>query len=95
MVQGKSRLKKLPNGIKTKNKKQNKPLGLKKGGQVIAPKKKRHLEAAKLKKGLEKSINAKIEHEVTMTANSVEPKSFHVVKSQHAQEASTSKANKT
>lgn len=45
--------------------------------------------------GLEKSINAKIEHEVTMTANSVEPKSFHVVKSQHAQEASTSKANKT
>lgn len=42
--------------------------------------------------GLEKSINAKIEHEVTMTANSVEPKSFHVVKSQ---EASTSKANKT
>ena len=91
MAQGKAKLKnKLPSGVKAKNKKQNQPLGLKKGGRTIAPKKTRHLEAAKLRKGLEKSINANIEHEVTMKAHSVEPKSFHLVKQQEA-----SNSNKT
>jgi hypothetical protein len=36
MAQGKAKLKnKLPSGVKAKNKKQNKPLGLKKGGMKI------------------------------------------------------------
>ncbi|XP_052798110.1 UPF0390 protein zgc136864-like [Mya arenaria] len=49
----------------------------KKGVRYIAPKKQKILEQAKLKKGLEKTIQANIEQEITQKVKSVEAKAFH------------------
>ena len=73
MAQGAGKIK--PNTLK-KEKNRHKKHQLKKGARVIAPKKAKHLEAAKLKKGLEKSIKANIEQEITAKVKSVEAKSF-------------------
>ncbi|KAL5016495.1 hypothetical protein ScPMuIL_006084 [Solemya velum] len=80
MAQGKLKVKsKLPSGVKHKGSHKQKSHGPRKGGVFIAPKKTKHIEASKLKKGLQRAITANIEQEVKMLAKSVEPKSFHVV----------------
>lgn len=76
MAQGAGKIK--PNPLK-KEKNRHKKQQPKKGARVIAPKKTKHLEAAKLKKGLEKAIKSNIEQEITMKAKSVEGKSFNVL----------------
>merc|ERR1712150_167499 len=82
MVQGKLKVKaKLPGGAKVKSGQKRKQLGPRKGARKIAPKKTKIIEASKLKKGLEKAIKSDIEHEVSMKAKSLEPRSFSVVKS--------------
>jgi hypothetical protein len=65
-----------PNSNKQKHQKQ--ALGLKKGSFQIAPKKTRHLEAAKLQKTVDKAIKTKVEKELTLRATDSESKSFKV-----------------
>ncbi|XP_051897781.1 leydig cell tumor 10 kDa protein homolog [Pristis pectinata] len=54
--------------------------GPRKGGRVIAPKKKQVIQQQKLKKNLEVAIRNKIEHDVTMKASSNMPKKLNIVK---------------
>ncbi|XP_011440260.2 leydig cell tumor 10 kDa protein homolog [Magallana gigas] len=90
MAQGKFKSKgSLPKGVKGKQSHKNKNSGPKRGARVIAPKKTKQIEANKIKKGLERSIKANIEHETAMKAQSVEPKHFRVVKSSAASSSST------
>ncbi|XP_022339678.2 leydig cell tumor 10 kDa protein homolog [Crassostrea virginica] len=81
MAQGKFKPKgSLPKGVKGKQNHKNKKSGPKRGARVIAPKKTKKIEADKIKKGLERTITANIEHETAMKAQSVEPKHFRLVK---------------
>jgi len=78
-----------------KQKHQKQPLGLKKGSHQIAPKKARHLEAAKLQKAVEKSIKAKVEKELTLSATDSESKNFKVSTSTVPSRAGGKTASKT
>ncbi|XP_013411316.1 leydig cell tumor 10 kDa protein homolog isoform X2 [Lingula anatina] len=90
MAQGKLKTKvQLPAGTRGKQKHHKKSGVLKKGCMSIAPKKARHVQAAKLKKSLEKEIKKGIEQEVAVAAGNVEPKRFNVVNTKTA--ASSSK----
>ncbi|XP_048766287.2 leydig cell tumor 10 kDa protein homolog [Ostrea edulis] len=81
MAQGKYKSKGgLPQGVKGKQSHKHRHSGPKRGARVIAPKKTKQIEANKIKKGLERTIKATIEHEVAMKAQSVEPKHFKLVK---------------
>jgi hypothetical protein len=53
---------------KSKSSRKSKPLGPKKRGQYIAPRKPKSVKAAKLKKQLQKQINKGIEQEITERA---------------------------
>lgn len=85
MAQGKLRKKmSLPGGVKSKMKSQHQQrrkaaTGLKKGARFIAPKKTHKLQAAKLKKNLQKTINSNIEKEVAARAASQEGKRLNIV----------------
>ncbi|XP_055520059.1 LOW QUALITY PROTEIN: leydig cell tumor 10 kDa protein homolog [Leucoraja erinacea] len=54
--------------------------GPRKGGRVIAPKKKHVIKQQKLKKDLEVAIRNKIEHDITMKASSNMAKKLTIVK---------------
>ncbi|XP_078285486.1 leydig cell tumor 10 kDa protein homolog [Rhinoraja longicauda] len=54
--------------------------GLRKGGRVIAPKKKQVIKQQKLKKELEVAIRNKIEHDITMKASYNAPKKLSILK---------------
>ncbi|XP_069134772.1 UPF0390 protein zgc136864-like [Argopecten irradians] len=91
MVQGKVKNKtSLPSGAKAKGKNHHKKAGTKRGTKVIKPKKTKLIEAAKLKKGLQKAINSDIEHMVSMKAVSTEPKQFHIFKTKASGSSSKS-----
>ncbi|XP_059144387.1 leydig cell tumor 10 kDa protein homolog [Physella acuta] len=80
MAQGKYKASKLQVPGKKKEK-HGRPKGvIKKGHLQIAPKKARLVEAAKLKKDLEKGIRACIEEEVTAKTVSLEPRSLSMLK---------------
>ncbi|OWF43667.1 UPF0390 protein zgc136864-like [Mizuhopecten yessoensis] len=92
MVQGKVKKKtSLPSGAKGKGGRQHRKTSIKRGGKIIKPKKTKLIEAAKLKRGLQKAINSDIEHMVSMKAVSTEPKQFHVFKADKTASASSSK----
>lgn len=76
MAQGQGKKKKAVVAKKT----QKKALGPKKGARAITPKKNRSIKAAKVKKGLETTIKAKIEQELTQVAVSKRSKPLNVVK---------------
>lgn len=76
MAQGKGKKKKTVVAKKT----QKKALGPKKGARAIAPKKTKSIKAAKVKKGLEISIKAKIEEELTQAAVSKQSQPLKMVK---------------
>ncbi|XP_077996257.1 UPF0390 protein zgc136864-like [Glandiceps talaboti] len=82
MAQGKLKTKVQVPGKSGRNKQkqshQRKALGPKKGARVCKPKKARHVELSKLKRGIQKTIGMSIEAEITARANVVEPKPFHL-----------------
>uniref|UniRef100_A0A0B6Y9S8 Leydig cell tumor 10 kDa protein homolog n=1 Tax=Arion vulgaris TaxID=1028688 RepID=A0A0B6Y9S8_9EUPU len=81
MAQGKYKKSKLQVPGKTKDKKSKKQtVVLRKGNFHIAPKKQKLIEAAKLKRGLEKGIQACIEDELTAKTVSFEPRSLAMLK---------------
>ncbi|XP_032232122.2 leydig cell tumor 10 kDa protein homolog [Nematostella vectensis] len=71
-----NQVKKKSKSVKATHKK---PAGPKKGGRIIAPKKSRHIKAAKLKKNFEKAIKTNIEQELAGQATSKESKPFTFV----------------
>ncbi|KAH9502804.1 hypothetical protein Btru_074492 [Bulinus truncatus] len=88
MAQGKYKKSKIQVPSNKKEKKEKNKGVLKKGQLRIAPKKAKLVEAAKLKKDLEKGIKACIVEELTAKTVSLEPRSLAMLKS------STSKAQK-
>lgn len=76
MAQGQGKKKK----SSVAKKPQKKALGPKKGARAIAPKKTKSVKAAKVKKGMEIAIKAKIEQELTQAATSKQSQPFKMVK---------------
>merc|ERR1712087_223526 len=76
MPQGKMKAKvQLPKGVKQQQKQI-----LRKGQTAIAPKKAKLVESAKLKKGLERQLKAKVEEMAVSRASSSEPTSLRLLK---------------
>ncbi|KAK0057278.1 leydig cell tumor 10 kDa protein homolog [Biomphalaria glabrata] len=94
MAQGKYKPSKIQVPGKKKEKKNKNKGVLKKGHILIAPKKAKLVEAAKLKKDLEKGIRACIEEELTAKTVSLEPRSLAMLKSSTSKTASTSSKKK-
>ncbi|XP_064613417.1 leydig cell tumor 10 kDa protein homolog [Liolophura sinensis] len=85
MAQGKLKTNvKVPVHGKPKHKDRNKNKGPKRGGRIIAPKKAKLVQVAKLKKGLENTIRASIEQDASARASAMEPRSLHLVQSEGA-----------
>ncbi|XP_072033932.1 UPF0390 protein zgc136864-like [Amphiura filiformis] len=81
-MQGKVKTKVQVPGNKGRNKQRHvhqKKSMSKKKGRVIAPKKAKHLQMAKLKKNMEKAIGSNIEQEILSKAAAQEPRSMTVV----------------
>ncbi|BFZ18240.1 hypothetical protein BsWGS_21279 [Bradybaena similaris] len=88
MAQGKFKNPKIQVPGKNDKGKRKQKVVIKKGAMKIAPKKQKLIEAAKLKKNLEKGIRACIEDELTAKTVALEPRSLSMLK------PSTSKGKK-
>ncbi|XP_074643419.1 UPF0390 protein zgc136864-like [Tubulanus polymorphus] len=80
MPQGKIKVKaQLPSGTKQKSGPRKIPK-LKKGPHILKPKKPRHIDGAKLKEAISKTISQNVESQVISRAATIENKSLNVLK---------------